>query len=230
MQLNEPTDFFEGITPDEVPGIVRIAEMNRKYARNSYIFRAGDMADSVYILTSGRVRLSRLSETGKNVIYLIVGSKSIFGEADILGNEFYSNDAQALDDCVVSSIKKADFIALLQMYPALLVRLHKILAERWKEAQEQIALLGTLSVREKVVAILKRYVGQEGVSQYENGWWALTLNQQDIGELAGATRESVNKAFSELKRDEVLRLRGHVIEVADVFVNAEAQNESGITR
>jgi CRP/FNR family transcriptional regulator, cyclic AMP receptor protein len=219
MIVSGRTNFLEGISLQELPQMVRVAQFNRQFPRNTYIFRAGDQAVFVYILIEGRIRLSRLLESGKNVTFSILYPTSIFGEADILGNVAYSNDAQAIDDCIVCSIRKADFVEMLQLYPALLIRLHKILAERWKEAQEQIELLATLGVREKVIHVLQRYAWYQGILDKSKRWYAVQLNQPDISELAGITRESVNKVLGELKRENVLQIHGQIIEVSRDLVN-----------
>ena len=221
MVVSGRTDFLEGIPLQELPQMVRVAQFNEAFSRNAYVFRAGDQARFVYILIKGRIRLSRLLESGKNVTFSLLYPPNIFGEADVLGNATYSNDAQAVDECEVCSIRKADFVEMLQLYPALLVRLHKILAERWKEAQEQIEILATLGVREKVIHVLRRYAGYQNAANGTNNWYELQLSQMDISDLAGITRESVNKVLSELKRENVLLVRGTYIEISSELVNDE---------
>src|SRR5262249_44102015 len=85
-----------------------------------------------------------------------------------------------------------------------------------------IEILATLGVREKVIHVLRRYASYQSVASETNHWYELQLSQMDISDLAGITRESVNKVLSELKRENLLQVRGPFIEVSSALVDDDA--------
>src|SRR5262244_3520154 len=115
---NQRVQIFSGLGAEERSRIAACARSGRK-ARGEFIYMPGDRADFVYILRHGRVKLSVLSETGKEIAIDIIQRGEIFGEFALVDESLRSNMAQALDDLVVWVFSKRDFTQLLTSQPKL---------------------------------------------------------------------------------------------------------------
>src|SRR5215203_6821671 len=110
--------IFSGLTPDEMSRIAAHARSSRK-ARGEFIYMPGDAADFVYFLKQGRIKLSVLSESGKEIAIDIIEPGEIFGEFALVDEAPRSNMAQALDDVLVWVFSKHEFTRLLTSQPKL---------------------------------------------------------------------------------------------------------------
>ena len=141
MQTNEPqragqrVQIFSGLSFDEMGRIATHARSMRK-ARGEFIYTPGDRSDCVYILRQGRVKLSVLSESGKEIAIDIIQPGEIFGEFALVDESPRSNMAQALDDLAMWVFTKRDFTHLLTSQPKLALSYIRpalaIAGEGWK--------------------------------------------------------------------------------------------------
>src|SRR5215212_5833509 len=100
--------IFSGLRPDEMSRITAQARSLRK-ARGEFIYMPGDHADFVYFLKEGRIKLSVLSESGKEIAIDIIQPGEIFGEFALVDESPRSNMAQALDDMLLWVFPKREF-------------------------------------------------------------------------------------------------------------------------
>src|SRR5262245_9064273 len=110
--------IFCGLGRDEIDRVAASARSVRR-ARGEFIYMPGDRADFVYILRHGRVKLSVLSESGKEIAIDIIQPGEIFGEFALVDGSPRSNMVQALDDVVVWVFPKSSFTRLLTVQPQL---------------------------------------------------------------------------------------------------------------
>src|SRR5215213_10641006 len=110
---NRRVQLFSGLGSEETSRIAAHARSMRK-ARGEFIYMPGDRADFVYILKHGRVKLSVLSESGKEIAIDIIQPGEIFGEFALVDESARSNMTQALDDVTILSFNKRDFVSLLE--------------------------------------------------------------------------------------------------------------------
>ena len=113
--------IFSGLDPEEMTRITAYARSLRR-ARGEFIYMPGDSANHVFILKQGRVKLSVLSESGKEIAIDIIQPGEIFGEFALVDEALRSNMAQALDDILVWVFSKHDFTRLLTSQPKLAFR------------------------------------------------------------------------------------------------------------
>src|SRR4051812_37470485 len=110
--------IFSGLGSEEMSRIAPHARSLRK-ARGEFIYTPGDRADYVYILKQGRVKLSVLAETGKEIAIDIIQPGEIFGEFALVDESMRSNMVQALDDVLMWVFSRHDFTRLLTTQPKL---------------------------------------------------------------------------------------------------------------
>src|SRR5690242_6367192 len=110
--------IFSGLSAEEMGRIATHARSLRR-GRGEFIYMPGDRAEHVYILRQGRIKLSVLSESGKEIAIDIIQPGEIFGEFALVDDSPRSNMAQALDDILMWMFPKHDFAHLLTAQPKL---------------------------------------------------------------------------------------------------------------
>src|SRR6186997_510192 len=117
-RAGQRVQILSGLDSDEMGRITTHARSLRK-ARGEFIYMPGDRADFVYILRQGRIKLSVLSESGKEVAIDIIQPGEIFGEFALVDESMRSNMVQALDDVLMWVFSRHDFTKLLTSLPML---------------------------------------------------------------------------------------------------------------
>lgn len=176
-----------------------------KRPRGEWVFVPGDVADSIYLLQKGRIKITALSEDGHEVLHAIVGPGEVFGETSTILGMPRTTSAQALETSVVCEIHRKDLETLLTMHPELSLQLLKSVGLRLKKAEAQLVnvICNDVShrVREALIDLMAKEPGAE-----LNRPVKIEITQQDLANLIGASRQKTWQALKELEDSNVLRL------------------------
>lgn len=167
--------------------------------RRDYIFTPDSPSNLVYMINKGRVRISRLSDTGKHYTLVILEPGDIFGENAIFGDEPRKNFAEALDDAYVCAIDKHVFEKMANRNPLVTMRLAHIVEQRYEQAQEQIEQLVFNDVQTRLARVLLKLADLHGVRVANGVLIKVKLTHEDIASLIGSTRETTSKILNEFK-------------------------------
>lgn len=188
----------------------RVEEVTRMESvkRRQFIFLPGDAASTVYLLKSGRVKLSRMNEDGKELTLAILEPGEVFGEMEILEGMPRDTVAEALDDVSICVMQRSDFEALLKKDPNTSIRLTKLIGLRLKKIESRIEDLVFKDVPARLAHLLFELSKEFGVQ--ENGQTRLNvkLSHQELANLIGSTRETVTATLGDFKRRGLIAFDG----------------------
>ena len=186
----------------------------RSYAAGDSIFLMGSQHDSVMAVLRGDVKISVPSADGKEVVLAVLHSGDVFGEIAMLDGKKRSADANALTACDLAVLHRRDVLAALENNPAAWMGLVEVLCRRLRRTDQHLVELALLEVPGRVAKALLRAVDGERQSSARPSA-DFRLSQRELGNMVGATRESVNKCLQEWQRDGVIRMRRGVISISD---------------
>jgi len=169
---------------------------HRRYAPNELIFRKGDPGSSMMAIGKGRVKISSTSAEGRTVVLNILGRGEIFGEIALLDGGQRTADATAIEATELHVLDSRDFIPLLQRHPEICIKLLKIFCARLRSTSEQVEDQLFLTRPVRLAKVLLRLAAEYGHESPEGVRLEIRLSQSGIGDLAGMTRESVNKQIA----------------------------------
>ena len=176
-----------------------------KCRRGEWAFVHGDRADSIYVVQSGRMKITALSEDGHEVVHEIVGPGEIFGDTSPILGIPRTTSAQALEASVLCEIRQKDFESLLTAFPELSLRLLKSVGLRLKKAEAQLLNVICHDVSTRVRdALLDLMAVESGINPDQPV--KIKITQQDLANLIGASRQKTWEALKELEDSSVLRL------------------------
>jgi CRP-like cAMP-binding protein len=170
-----------------------------------WIFVHGDLADCIYLLEKGRVKITALSEDGHEVVYEILGPGEIFGHTSAILGIPRTTSAQTLEPSVLCEIRQKDFESLLTEFPELSLQLLKSVGRRLKKAEAQLLNVICNDVSTRVRAALLDLIVFESGTQPDQPV-RIKITQQDLANLIGASRQKTCQTLKELEDSNVLRL------------------------
>src|ERR1041385_8809263 len=186
---NQRVQILSGLEADEMTRITTHARSLRK-DRGEFIYIAGDRADFVYILKRGRVKLSVLAETGKEIAIDIIQPGEIFGEFALVDESLRSNMTQALDDAVMWVFSKHDFTKLLETQPKLAMSYIKLVGDRRRRMEKKLSAITSKAVSARVCELLHELATGSAAVETAGNNYLVPLTHHDVASLIGAARQT----------------------------------------
>jgi CRP-like cAMP-binding protein len=205
LQVNQRVHIFSGLTPEDTHRIVSLARSVRK-ARGEFVYMPGDRADFVYILRHGRVKLSVLSESGKEIAIDIIQPGEIFGEFALVDESLRSNMAQALDDIVVWMFPKHDFTRLLSAQPKLAMSYIRMVGDRRRRMEKKLSDITSKAVSARVCELLHEVATSAAEVDAAASDYLVPLTHHDVASLIGAARQTTTTVLNDLERRGIIEL------------------------
>lgn len=186
--------LFAGLNETERQ-LIRQAAIKKVYAKNTIILSEGDTTDSLYMVCSGKVKVSIIDEYGKEIILAIMGPGEYFGEMTAMA-EGSSRSACVMtrEPCELMILQKEDFRKIVKSNPDIVFGLLLKSMERLREANKKIESLALLDVYGRVARLFTK------LGRPSNGGQVIDekLTHQDIASMVGSSREMVSRVLKEL--------------------------------
>ena len=207
------TSLFEDLTPEELGQLSRITPYKR-FAPGEIIYHMEDPADALYFIRDGMVKISMYFPNGKEMILSLLGQYDIFGELLLLPSERRSNQAEAVVDTTLIVMPEQDFQMLLSQQPQIAMKFIKVMSTRLWQAQQWQAEVGAFDAPGRLANLLLRLAGDFGIEGERGIVIDLSLTQQDLAKMIGATRETVSHCLARLLEYGAVRRRRAPITVS----------------
>ena len=201
-----------GSTPlftDLPPAVLsRIADRSlwQEYQRRQAIHFPGDPADAVYVVRQGRLKISRLSEDGKEATLILVGPNEVFGEECLLDVTTREAIAEVLEPAQTLRIPREELLPLLRAHPAFVLAVARLMSGRRRAAESRLEEMVFKTVRGRLAALLARLARSHGRATEGGILLDLALAHQDLAGQIGSTRETTTLTLNEFKRRGLLRI------------------------
>ena len=202
---NRRVQLFSGLGSDEMSRITAHARSLRK-TRGEFIYMPGDRADFVYILKNGRVKLSVLSESGKEIAIDIIQPGEIFGEFALVDESQRSNMTQAMDDVLMWVFSKHDFTKLLTSLPMLALSYIKLVGDRRRRMEKKLSDITSKPVSGRICELLHEVATSSTEVENVSSDHIVPLTHQDVASLIGAARQTTTTVLNDLERRGIIEL------------------------
>lgn len=206
--------IFAELETKDIQKVVQIAETKR-YKKDSIILMEEDAGRTFFIILNGKVKISRISDDGREVILSILREGDFFGEISILDGMARSANVTAFENSELILIRKDAFFDILYQYPQVSIALLKELASRIRKSDSQIKSLSLKDATGKVanaILMLASNVGQVRGSLVEI--LGLPL-QQDMANMAGTSRETISRVLKSLIEEGYLVKTGNKLVITN---------------
>jgi len=186
--------LFSGLSPEELQLVVRTAQ-KKVYPKNTIILSEGDTSDSLYMVCSGKVKVSIVDEYGKEIILAILGPGEYFGEMTAMADgAARSACVMTRETCELMVLQKEAFRKIVKNNPDVVFSLLNKSMERLRDANKKIESLALLDVYGRVARLFTNLAKSHGDVQVIED----KLTHQDIASMVGSSREMVSRVLKEL--------------------------------
>ncbi|HRD83074.1 MAG: response regulator [Saprospiraceae bacterium] len=176
----------------------------KHYKKREVIFEEGDYPRYLYFVNSGKVKVFKTNEDGKEYIIDIFMDGDFVGYNDLIRDTKYAEGASALEDTDISLIPREDFVALLHANRDVASQLIKMLANNVTEKEEQLLNLAYHSVRKRVANAILLLSEKEGDAE-------INILRDDLARIVGTAKESVIRMLTEFKEDGYIEINDGAI-------------------
>jgi CRP-like cAMP-binding protein len=203
--------LFRDFGDEEIAGIAETVT-DRTYGRHEFVVREGDPGNTFFILVRGSVSVCRIMPDGREMILAILKEGDFFGEMAMFDSSLRSASIKTLTEVEVGAVRYADFLVMLELNPRIGRALVIALSERLRAANALIAATTSQDIRARLASLLLNLGDQFG-EHVENGTRiSLRLTNQEMANMIGTTRETVNRTLNRFWDEKLVDMRtSHVV-------------------
>lgn len=204
--------LFRGLSADERTSLVARARISA-FSAGDVIFLMGSPGDCMMAVLNGNVRISVPSPEGKEIVVAIMHPGDVFGEIALLDGKSRSADAKAMSACSLAILERRDVLAFLDRYPGTWPRIVQVLCQRLRLSTEQIAEVALMDLPARLAKTLLRLAAVDQDGQPAQPAHQVSLSQRELGNIVGATRESINKCLREWQHSGIVKMEDNLITI-----------------
>ena len=212
LSLLQSVPIFSDLSPSDLN---KIAErmIQRAYSKGQMILLEDDLGQTFFVIGGGSVKITRLSDDGREVILAMLGESDFFGEMSLLDGAGRSANVVALESSEVLTLARNDFLEILQEYPKISISLLEELTQRIRKSDQQIESLSLSDVEQRIGITLIRLAEELGIIKHGTVKINNLPYQQDIANMAGTSRETVSRTFKLLEEKGLVAREGRKLTI-----------------
>lgn len=179
------------------------------YPKGAVLFIEGQSPRGVYVLCSGRAKLSTSSSEGKTLIMRVADAGEVLGLSATVSGKPYDASAEVMEAAQVNFVGRDDFLRFLGQHGDACLRVAQHLSNNYHLACEQIRSLGlSHSVGERLARLLLEWCDKTGEKSEQGIRVRMLLTHEQIAQLLGTSRETITRLLAEFRRNKLINLRG----------------------
>ncbi|MFG1478351.1 Crp/Fnr family transcriptional regulator [Xanthobacter sp. V4C-4] len=210
----ERFDLFAGLPPEARALVEQLCE-RRVYRRGESVFAADDPASHVFWLDSGLVKIFHLSTQGEVTIFWFCMPGDWFGAGGISGAPEQAVFGQAVERSVVHVLRRADFERALLAFPQLALKMIRQVSGRLRLACDALVEKTARQADVRLAGILLRLARNCGEPRGDEIPFRVRITQQDLADMVGACRQTVNRTLNDFAQHGLLRFEGRRLVLTD---------------
>jgi CRP/FNR family transcriptional regulator len=185
--------IFNHLPAEDLVTISSKAQM-RTFHRGEFIHRAGDRSDHLFIIHRGKVRVYRLSESGKEQLLRILEPGDFIGELALFSDFQHDSYAETLEKSQICSIARSDLRALMLSHPSIGLHVMAELAERLGASEKQTAVIATETIDTRIGLYLASLADKSNSDEI-----TLPMTRKHLASYLGTTPETISRRFTEFE-------------------------------
>lgn len=206
--------IFSDLNPDQLHPLISKLR-RRQYQRGEVIFHQDDPADRMHIVVDGMVRISIASEDGREKDLALLRPGECFGEMAMFDGSNRSATATAADPSQTFALSRQDFMDFLEEHPEVVAKTTNMLTRRLRSVNQMLGDMAFLDVPTRMAKQLLQLAETYSSGIEEDGTVEVTLGQDDLARLVGASRETISRALNSYRRLGILSTSHRRITITD---------------
>ncbi len=190
--------------------------LKETFKKKEGIFSEGDPSDWLYIVTKGKVKITKLSQEGKEIILEVISPMDIFGGIAVLRGFPYPANAVAMEDTGVYKISRNSLLKIMDRYPNLMYCIAMNIGDRIKGSHEMLKSIALEKVESRIATLLLKLSEKTGVNVPGGIMIDMKLTKQDIAEMVGTTVETAIRTMSKFSKKGLITVQSGKMVIKDI--------------
>mgnify|MGYP000986542109 FL=1 len=201
MNCIEIVPIFSNLTQEEMLEIASITKA-QTFEKGDMIYMAGDRGGKLYVVHSGRVKISRLNANGKEQVIRVIGPGEFTGELSLLSSLPMTDNGEALETSTMCIIEGEKLKELMKKYPSIAFKVMEELSERLEKAENLIEAINLNTVEQRLAkALITLSAGKKEV--------LLNMTKGDFASQMGMSQETLSRKLAAFQEEGLIELKGH---------------------
>lgn len=207
-----------GSLSDEAQRNLERSAEQRQYRRRQVVHFPDQAADFIFLLCEGRVKLSRVSEQGREITLYLLEGTGLFGEIGLLSDKItYELMAETAQDSKIAVFRRADLIDAMTQCEISTLEVARLIGQRRSVIESSIADLIFLEVPKRIAKLLLRMLDSQGAKGQKGGILLKSkFTHQELANMIGSTRETTTLILNDFKRQGMIDFNGRRVVIKDV--------------
>jgi len=206
--------IFSDLNDDTLEQIAKIG-IKKQFKKESVVLLEHETGSALFVIVNGKVKISRVSDDGKEVILTILGESDFFGEMAILDGLTRSANVTAIEDSELFIIQRNDFLELLKMHPEVTISLLQELTQRLRAADMKIKSLSLKDAEGKVATVILQLADDLGRIKQGAVEIEKLPYQHDLANMAGTSRETISRTLHSFAKKGLIEIDGSKLRIPD---------------
>lgn len=199
--------LFSSLKDEEIEAIYKLS-VTKKCSKDTIILLEDEEGDTLFVILSGKVKVTTFSESGKEVIFSILNEGDFFGDMSLLDGKPRSATVISIEESELRLIRRSDFNKLIESHPGIALKLLEELTSRLRKADERIESLALLDVTGRVAGILLQLADERGEKTEGSILIKSRPTHQELANMVGTTRETVTRILKQLGNKKYINMDG----------------------
>ena len=204
--------LFSSLNDEELEAVNSLSFV-RKYPKNNIIIVENEQGDTLYIILKGKVKVTKYSKNGEEIILSVLNKDDFFGDMSLLDGKPRSATVISLEDSELILLKRKDFEYTIEKHPRIALKLLRELTSRLRKADEFIGNLVFLNVTGRIAGLLLELADEHGQKTPEGILIKSRPKHQELANMIGTTRETVTRVLKQLEMKNYISMNGKDITI-----------------
>jgi CRP/FNR family transcriptional regulator, cyclic AMP receptor protein len=201
-------DLFRDLSERDLAELDRVTTIT-SVPRGRVFYEPEDVSQVLFLIRQGRVQIYRISPEGKKLVIATLGPGALFGEMALLGQQMQNAFAEALDDCQIFVMSRADLERLILDKPSVGRRVLETTGKRLRDAERRLEDMAFKGIPARLASLLLRLSDEQGADE------VVGLTHQDLAETVGTYRETATQVLNDMKTDGLIEIGRKRIKIVD---------------
>ena len=199
--------IFENLNNEELLDVVKTIN-HKEYNKGDVIFTEGNVANTLYFINEGKIKLYKYTKDGKEQILHVLSEGEFFGELELIKPSKYGFNAKAIVDSKICTLTKDEMKDIIMRKPEIGIKVLEAVGERLSKVENLVQNLATNDVDSRMAYLLTDLMEKYGEIMEDNISIKLPLSREDMASFIGVTRETISRKLKKFEDEKLIKIVG----------------------
>jgi CRP/FNR family transcriptional regulator/CRP/FNR family cyclic AMP-dependent transcriptional regulator len=210
----EKVPLFSGLSDEAIDNLIQVTT-RKAYPKDATLVEEHEPGETLYMILSGKVKVTNIGPDGKQVILSVLGGGEFFGEMSLLDREPRSATVVTMEKTEMMLLRRKEFLNLLENNQEILTKLLSTLSARLRHANAQIKSLALLDVLGRIARLFLDLAAKDGRKLLDGSTVFRRPTHQEIASMVGTSRETVSRMIGDLSKEGYIKISGKDIIISE---------------